>query len=138
MAATRRLAAIFAADVAGYSRLMGLDEAGTAQPVREHRVAADPLIAEYGGPAEALAEYETVIASDRNHGNALAATSWCLAYTGSLEPAMAVLLQVIRPSPRDPEIGVWFGRIGLIHPAPKVQHPPICAYLDAGSSWRSL
>ena len=66
-------------------------------------------------PAEAIAEYETVIASDRNHVNALAATSWCLAYTGSLEPAIAVLLQVVRLSPRDPEIGVWFGRIGLIH-----------------------
>ena len=29
MAATRRLAAILAADVAGYSRLMGADEEGT-------------------------------------------------------------------------------------------------------------
>jgi TolB-like protein/class 3 adenylate cyclase len=66
-------------------------------------------------PAEAIAEYETVIASDRNHVNALAATSWCMTYTGSLEPAIAVLLQVIALSPRDPEIGVWFGRIGLIH-----------------------
>ena len=35
--ATRRLAAILAADVAGYSRLMGEDEAGTAQALREHR-----------------------------------------------------------------------------------------------------
>jgi hypothetical protein len=40
----RRLAAILAADVAGYSRLMGLDEAGTAHALREHRAAADPLI----------------------------------------------------------------------------------------------
>jgi class 3 adenylate cyclase len=29
MASTRRLAAILAADMFGYSRLMGLDEAGT-------------------------------------------------------------------------------------------------------------
>src|SRR5215475_10844298 len=49
MPATRRLAAILAADVAGYSRLMGLDEAGTAQALREHRGAADPLVAEHGG-----------------------------------------------------------------------------------------
>jgi len=34
---TRRLAAILAADVVGYSRLMGEDEAGTAQALREHR-----------------------------------------------------------------------------------------------------
>jgi adenylate cyclase len=49
MSRTRRLAAILAADVAGYSRLMGADEAGTAQALREHRTAADPLVAEHGG-----------------------------------------------------------------------------------------
>src|SRR5215469_16100516 len=46
---TRRLAAILAADIAGYSRLMGADEVGTVQALREHRSAADPLIAEHGG-----------------------------------------------------------------------------------------
>src|SRR5467141_3259908 len=45
----RRLAAILAADVAGYSRLMGRDEAGTARALRDHRTAADPLIADHGG-----------------------------------------------------------------------------------------
>ena len=49
MRETRRLAAILAADVAGYSRLMGADEIGTARALREHRAAADPLIAEQGG-----------------------------------------------------------------------------------------
>jgi TolB-like protein/class 3 adenylate cyclase len=49
MSQTRRLAAILAADVAGYSRLMGADEAGTARELREHRAAADPLVAEHGG-----------------------------------------------------------------------------------------
>src|SRR6266481_6097156 len=49
MPAIRRLAAILAADVAGYSRLMGADEAGTARALREHRAAADPLIAHHGG-----------------------------------------------------------------------------------------
>jgi class 3 adenylate cyclase len=49
MASTRRLAAILAADIVGYSRLMGLDEAGTARALRDHRVAADPLIAQHGG-----------------------------------------------------------------------------------------
>ena len=49
MPATRRLAAILAADVAGYSRLMGEDEAGTARALREHRAVADPLVAEHGG-----------------------------------------------------------------------------------------
>ena len=33
----RRLAAIVAADVVGYSRLMGRDESGTVARLREHR-----------------------------------------------------------------------------------------------------
>jgi adenylate cyclase len=45
----RRLAAILAADVVGYSRLMEADEAGTARMLREHRAAADPLVAEHDG-----------------------------------------------------------------------------------------
>src|SRR5271165_2455584 len=49
MTATRRLAAILAADVVGYSRLMGEDEAGTARVVSEHRKAARPIIAGLGG-----------------------------------------------------------------------------------------
>ena len=36
MASTRRLAAILAADVAGYSRLMGADEEGTHERLRAH------------------------------------------------------------------------------------------------------
>ncbi|MGY3149364.1 TolB-like protein/Tfp pilus assembly protein PilF [Bradyrhizobium sp. USDA 3397] len=45
----RRLAAILAADVAGYSRLMGADELGTARALREHREAIDPIMASHGG-----------------------------------------------------------------------------------------
>jgi class 3 adenylate cyclase len=46
---TRRLAAILAADVVGYSRLMGEDEAGTALRVRTHREAARPIVVGFGG-----------------------------------------------------------------------------------------
>jgi len=46
----RRLAAILAADVAGYSRLMGLDEAGTLARLRTHRrELIDPKITEHKG-----------------------------------------------------------------------------------------
>ena len=45
----RRLAAIFAADVAGYSRLMSQDEAGTLRALAAARAVMDGLIAEYGG-----------------------------------------------------------------------------------------
>jgi adenylate cyclase len=50
MASTRRLAAILAADVAGYSRLMGKDEEGTHERLRAHfRELVDPKIAEHHG-----------------------------------------------------------------------------------------
>ncbi len=45
----RRLAAVLAADVAGYSRLMGIDEAGTARQLREHFAAIEPLVAGHDG-----------------------------------------------------------------------------------------
>jgi adenylate cyclase len=45
----RRLAAIFAADVAGYSRLMGQDEAGTLRALSAARATLGCLIAEHGG-----------------------------------------------------------------------------------------
>src|SRR5262245_51068467 len=48
--AQRRLAAILAADVAGYSRLMGADEEGTLAQLKAHRRdLIDPKIAEHRG-----------------------------------------------------------------------------------------
>ena len=49
MSGTRKLAAILAADVVGYSSLMGEDEAGTARAVRERRDAAAPIVRGFGG-----------------------------------------------------------------------------------------
>jgi len=47
---TRRLAAILAADVAGYSRLMGADEEGTLERLKAlRRELVDPKIAEHNG-----------------------------------------------------------------------------------------
>src|SRR5215212_1351523 len=46
----RRLAAVFAADMAGYSRLIGLDEEGTiARQQALRRELIDPRVAEHGG-----------------------------------------------------------------------------------------
>src|SRR5215510_14047160 len=47
---TRRLAAILAADVAGYSRLMGVDEEGTHERLKAHLgELVNPKIAEHRG-----------------------------------------------------------------------------------------
>jgi len=49
-ATTRRLAAILAADVAGYSRLMGVDEDGTHERLKAHlRQLVEPKIEEHQG-----------------------------------------------------------------------------------------
>ena len=76
MTAARRLAAILAADVVGYSRLMGEDEAGTALSVREHREAARPLVAGFGGRIVCLVA--AAIAGTRSSGSL---TGVCVACT---------------------------------------------------------
>ena len=68
MSRTRRLAAILAANVAGYSRLMGEDEEGTNERLKAHlRELVDPKIAEHhGGTVKntgdgMLAEFPSVV-----------------------------------------------------------------------------
>ena len=68
MASVRRLTAILTADVAGYSRLMGLDEEGTHQRLRAHfQELVNPKIGEHRGRAvkntgdRLLAEFPNVI-----------------------------------------------------------------------------
>jgi adenylate cyclase len=48
-AVSRRLVAVFAADVEGYSRLMGADEVGTLKGLTERRAILDRLIADHRG-----------------------------------------------------------------------------------------
>jgi adenylate cyclase len=63
----RRLAAIFCADVAGYSRLMGADERGTLRLLSSHREITDRQIEQYGGRIantagdSILAEFSSVV-----------------------------------------------------------------------------
>ena len=64
---------------------------------------------------EAIPEYETAIAFDRNWLEAFAHLGQCKFYMGSLEKYIPLVEQAIQLSPRDPLIGVWFGRIGLAH-----------------------
>jgi formylglycine-generating enzyme required for sulfatase activity/class 3 adenylate cyclase len=46
---SRRLAAILAADIAGYSALMGSDEARTVRDLKGHQAVVLPMIGEFGG-----------------------------------------------------------------------------------------
>jgi TolB-like protein/class 3 adenylate cyclase len=63
----RRLTAILAADIAGYSRLMGEDEAATVRALKGHQAAILPLVGHHGGRVidtagdGILAEFPSVI-----------------------------------------------------------------------------
>ena len=67
----RKLAAIFAADVAGYSRLMAADEEGTTRRLRDYRTITDAIIAHRGGRIantagdSVLAEFESSVEAVR-------------------------------------------------------------------------
>src|SRR3712207_1980345 len=67
LAVTRKLAAIFMADVEGYSRLMNEDEVATLHTLTSHREIIDQWIAEHGGRIantagdSVLAEFPSVI-----------------------------------------------------------------------------
>ncbi|MEX0404833.1 adenylate/guanylate cyclase domain-containing protein [Aquibium sp. LZ166] len=67
----RRLAAILAADVEGYSRLIGEDEEGTVRALKENRAAFFRIVAEGGGTVintagdSILAEFGSVMAAVR-------------------------------------------------------------------------
>ena len=62
----RKLAAILAADVVGYSRLMGADEAGTLAALKRHRESIfDPAVAAHNGrsamvPSSSSAAWSTL------------------------------------------------------------------------------
>jgi hypothetical protein len=69
MSQTRRLAAILAADVVGYSRLMGADEGGTLQRLKEIRAELiDPMIAAHNSKAFAVAQGWYAVSLERGRG----------------------------------------------------------------------
>jgi tetratricopeptide (TPR) repeat protein len=65
--------------------------------------------------ADAIPEYETALAFNRNAVVALSSLSWCKLYAGSIEEVIPLQEQAIRLSPRDPAIGFFYGAIGFVH-----------------------
>ena len=64
---------------------------------------------------EAISEYETVLAFNRNWVHAIAALGYCRFITGSIEAAIPAQERAIRLSPRDPEIWLYCFWIGQVH-----------------------
>ena len=65
--------------------------------------------------AEAIPEFETALALDRNRAFAYFALGQCKLFTGSLEETIPLTERAIRLSPREGQIGVWYGAVGLVH-----------------------
>ena len=66
-------------------------------------------------PADAIPEYETAIALDRNSAGSFANLGRGKLYTGSLAEVIPIVEQAIRLSPRDARLGVWCLLIGTTH-----------------------
>jgi TolB-like protein/Tfp pilus assembly protein PilF len=64
---------------------------------------------------EAVREYETVLASNPNFVVALNGLAQCKLYSGSIDEVIPLEEQAIRRSPHDPQIGTWYGSIGMVH-----------------------
>jgi adenylate cyclase len=100
----RRLAAILAADVAGYSRLMEKDEVGTLQTLTAYRQIMDRLIAEHGGRIANTAGDSVLV----EFGSVVDAIQCSVAVQGQLEEANANTLESHRLQFR---IGVHLGDV---------------------------
>jgi len=65
--------------------------------------------------ADAIPEYEAVIALNRNSPDAYHSLAQCKLFTGSFEEVVPLVEQAIRLSPRDPALGIWYLVIGRTH-----------------------
>src|ERR1044071_1987379 len=94
---TRKLVAVFAADVEGYSRLMGADEVGTLRGLTERRAILDRLIGEHRGRIantagdSVLAEFGSAVDAVQCAVDAQAALSDA---TAGLDPDRRISLRI--------------------------------------------
>jgi tetratricopeptide (TPR) repeat protein len=124
--AQARLAAALAGRVLDIMTDSGKADVERAKELSEQALAASPRgpLAHYAKGqvlraqrryVEALPEYETVLAFDRNWVAALFALGQCKLYAGSIDETIPLVERAIRLSPRDPLLAVWYGQIGFVH-----------------------
>jgi tetratricopeptide (TPR) repeat protein len=103
-----------AGDIARAEQLAGGAAAALPRSPVAHFAKAQVLRAQhrYG---EAIPEYDTVIALNRNWAHAYSHLGWCRFMTGATEALIPAQEQAIRLSPRDPQIGLFYCRLGSAH-----------------------
>jgi tetratricopeptide (TPR) repeat protein len=110
-----------AADIARAGGLAGQALAASPRSPGAHFAKGQVLRAQaqvlrvQGRCEEAIPEYETAIALNRNLVFVIAALGQCKLLTGSMEEAVPLMEQAIRLSPRDPHIYNWHQWIGMVH-----------------------
>jgi adenylate cyclase len=103
-----------AADIARAEGLVGQALAASPRSLTAHLAKAQLLRAQ-GRCEEAIPEYESALAINRNAAGVLHVLADCKLKTGSIEEVIPLEEQAIRLSPRDPRIGHFYFRIGQAH-----------------------
>jgi TolB-like protein/Tfp pilus assembly protein PilF len=103
-----------AADIARAEGLVGQALATSPRSPLAHMAKGQVLRAQRRF-AEAIPEYETAIASNRNWVSTLHALAQCKLYAGSIEETIPLEEQAIRLSPRDPDMYLFYSEIGVVH-----------------------
>ena len=108
------MAATDAADIARAAELG--ERAVTALPRSPvaHFAKAQVLRAQHRY-SEAIPEYEAVLALNRNWAHAYSHLGWCKFMAGAFDELIPAQEQAIRLSPRDPQIGLFYSRVGSAH-----------------------
>ena len=103
-----------AADIARAEDLLGQALAISPDAALAHYAKGQALRARQRF-TDAIPEYETAIALDRNSAGSFANLGRGKLYTGSLAEVIPIVEQAIRLSPRDARLGVWCLLIGTTH-----------------------
>jgi tetratricopeptide (TPR) repeat protein len=103
-----------AADLARAETLIG-EALTVSRGLPQAHFAKGQVLRAQGRYRDAIPEYETVIASNRNWAFALHGLAQCKFMTGSTDEAIPLAEQAIRLSPRDPFIARWYNWIGRVH-----------------------
>jgi adenylate cyclase len=146
-----------AADLARAEGLVGQALAASPRSAYAHVVKGNVLRVQSRWE-EAIPEFETALALNRNMVRALNGLGWCKLFTGSIDEVIPLVEQAIHLSPREPSIANWFILIGTVHllqsrtdeaivwlekarsavPAQPVVHARLaCAYALRGESERA-
>jgi TolB-like protein/Flp pilus assembly protein TadD len=103
-----------AADIARAEELVGQALAASPRSPLAH-YAKGELLRTQRRYEDAIPEFETALASNRNWVGAIAVLGYCKFFAGSAEQMIPAQEQALRLSPRDPGVGTWYNRIGFAH-----------------------